>query len=161
MILEHGDTAQLQTLPWYMLELHSEKSPEPTIRRICRSVPTIFRDDPLEVFIPILNRGLDTFELATGPYLFVRSTNFKSLARLKTGVTGVVGLVTAGGSNHASRAIPVDDAYVQNLIAETEARFRSWSESIEVGSFVRILNGDTRDYCGTVEALDDTLAIVR
>jgi len=143
-----------------MVELRSEKTIEPTMRRIGKAIPNIFRNDPIEIFIPVFKRDLDVFEMKTGCYVFVRSTSFSSLLRLKT-ITGVVSLVTEGDSNRPSKAIPVDDAYVQSLIVQAEEEFLNRGVGIEVDSFVRVLNGDTRDYCGVVEAIGDGKAIVR
>jgi hypothetical protein len=160
MILEYGNVSKLQNEPWYMMELRSEKTIEPTMRRLGKAISSIFRSDPIEIFIPVFKRDLDVFELKTGPYIFVRSTNFNSLLRLKT-ITGVVSLVTEGDSNRPNKAISVEDAYVQSIIKEAEEEFRNRGVGIEVGSFVRILNGETRDFCGTVEVIGDGKAIVR
>ena len=159
MVLEYGDISKLSG-PWYMLELRSEKTIESTMRRVGKAIPNIFRDDPVELFIPVFKRDLDVFEMKTGCYIFVRSTNFQSLLRLKT-ITGCVALVTEGDSNRPSKAIKVEDSYVQSVIAEAEEEFRNRGVGIEVDSFVRVLNGDTRDYCGVVEAIGDGKAIVR
>lgn len=160
MILEYGDVAKLKNEHWYMVELRSEKTIESTMRRVGKSIPNIFRSDPVELFIPVFKRDLDLFEMKTGCYVFVRSTSFPALLRLKT-ITGVVSLVTEGDSNRPSKAIKVDDSYVQTIIADAEEEFRNRGIGIEVDSFVRVLNGDTRDYCGVVEAIGDGKAIVR
>jgi hypothetical protein len=160
MILEYGDVTKLKNEPWFMVELRSEKTIESTMRRVGKAIPNIFRSDPIEIFIPVFRRDLDVFEMKTGCYVFVRSTSFQSLLRLKT-ITGVVSLVTEGDSNRPSKAIKVDDSYVQSVIAEAEEEFRNRGVGIEVDSFVRVLNGDTRDYCGVVEAIGDGKAIVR
>jgi hypothetical protein len=160
MILEYGQIEQLKGLEWAMIELRSEKTIESTMRRVGKAIPNIFRNDPIEIFIPVFNRDLDVFDMKTGAYIFVRSTNFQSLLRLKT-ITGVVSLVTEGGSNRPSKVIKVDDAYVQSIIKDAEEEFRKRAIGIEVGSWVRVLNGDTRDFCGTVEAIGDGKAIVR
>lgn len=160
MILEYGNTSLLKGKEWFMVELRSEKTIESTMRRVGKAIPNIFRADPIEIFIPVFKRDLDVFEMKTGCYVFVRSTNFQSLLRLKT-ITGVVSLVTLGDSNRPSKAIPVDDGYVQGIIAEAEEEFRKRAIGIEVGSFVRVLNGETRDFCGVVEAIGDGKAIVR
>lgn len=160
MILQYGDVGNLTGSSWYMLELRSEKTAESTLRRLGKAIPSIFREDSLEVFIPVFKRDLDVFDLATGPYVFVRSSNFQSLLRLKT-ITGCVSLSTEGDSNRPSKAIKVEDSYVQAVIAEAEKEFYNRVIGIEVGSFVRVLNGDTRDYCGVVEAIGDSKAIVR
>ena len=160
MILEYGDVAKVKGLNWYMLELRSEKTVESTLRRMGKALHGIFRTDPIEIFIPVIHRDLDSFDLSTCPYLFVRSNNFSSLLRLKS-ITGCVSLVTEGDTNRPSTAITVEDSYVQGLISEAEERHRKQIIGIEVGSFVRVLNGPTRDYCGIVEIIGDGRAVVR
>ena len=160
MIITHGDVSRLKGHNWFLIELRSEKTIEPTMRRIGNALPGIFRDEPVEIFIPVFRRDLDVFEMKTQCYIFVRSTSFSALLRLKS-VTGVVCLVTEGESNRPSKAIPVDDTYVQQIIHEAEDEFRDRGKGIDVGSFVRILNGPTRDYCGVVEIVNDGQACVR
>lgn len=160
MVLEYGDVSQLRGREWYLMELRSEKTIEPTMRRIGKSIPNIFRSEPVEIFIPVFKRDLDVFEMKTGAYVFVRSSSFASLLRLKT-ITGVVSLVTEGESNRPSKAIKVEDSYVQSIIEEAEEEFRNRATDIEINSFVRVLNGETRDYCGVVEAIGDGKAIIR
>lgn len=130
------------------------------MKRLGREVGGIFRDEPLEVFIPVQRRDLDVFELGTVQYVFVRSTSFPALLRLKQ-ITGICGLVTEGDCNRPSKAIFVDDAYVQSLISLAEEEHRQRAIGIEVGSFVRILNGECRDFCGVVEVIGDGSAMVR
>lgn len=160
LIITHGDVSRLKGLNWFLIELRSEKTIELTMRRIGNAIPGIFRDEPVEIFIPVFKRDLDTFEMKTQCYIFARSSSFQALLRLKS-VTGVVCLVTEGESNHPSKAIPIEDKYVQQIIGEAEEEFRQRGAGIEVGSFVRILNGETRDYCGTVELVNDGMAAVR
>ncbi len=160
MILEYGQVDKLKNEPWYLMELRSEKTIESTMRRVGKAIPSIFRSEPVEIFIPVFQRDLDVFEMKTGCYVFVRSTSFPCLLRLKT-ITGVVSLVTEGDSNRPSKAIKVEDSYVQTIIVNAEEEFRNRAVGIEVDSFVRVLNGDTRDYCGVVEAVGDGKAIVR
>jgi transcription antitermination factor NusG len=143
-----------------MVELRSEKTIEGTMKRVGKALHGIFRNDPIEIFIPVVKRDLDVFEMSTGPYVFVRSTSFSSLLRLKQ-ITGVVSLVTEGDTNRPSKAIPIEDTYVQGLIKQAEEEHRKRAIGIEVGSFVRVLNGETRDYCGTVEIIGDGKAVVR
>jgi hypothetical protein len=143
-----------------MIELRSEKTIEPTMRRIGNAISGIFRDEAVEIFIPVFKRDLDTFEMKTQCYIFARSTSFNALLRLKS-VTGVVCLVTEGESNRPSKAIPIGDDYVQQIIGEAEEEFRQRGQGIVVGSFVRILNGATRDYCGHVEIVNDGQACIR
>jgi len=160
MLLTYGDCSKLRGTEWCMLEVRSEKTIEPTLRRIGKAIPAIFRDDALELFIPIGRRDLDTFDLEAAAYLFVRSTSFSGLLRLKT-ITGVVSLVTEGDSNRPSKVIKVQDRDVQALMRDAEKRFREHSSGIGVGSFARVLNGETRDFCGTVVAVGSGRAVVR
>jgi hypothetical protein len=143
-----------------MCELRSEKTIESTMKRVGKALHGIFRSEPIELFIPVIKRDLDIFEMSTGPYIFVRSTSFPCLLRLKQ-ITGVVSLVTEGESNRPSKVIAVEDSYVQQLITKGEEEHRNRAIGIEVGSFVRILNGETRDYCGVVEIIGDGRAVVR
>ena len=164
MILRYGDTESLKGLDWYTVELRSEKTVESTLRRLGAQLPSIFQSEdgtatPVEVFVPVAHRDLDSFELATSNYIFARSRNFYALLRLKT-VTGIVGLLTVGDSNRPSKAIPVRDAEVQGLIVEAYERFLHRADGITVGSFVRILDGPTRDWCGTVVAISEGKACV-
>src|SRR5271157_618913 len=117
MILEYGDVSRVQGLPWFMMELRSEKTIESTMRRVGKALHGIFRHDPIEIFIPVIKRDLDVFEMSTGPYVFVRSNSFQSLLRLKS-ITGVVALVTEGDTQRPSKAIQVEDTYVQSLIKQ-------------------------------------------
>jgi transcription antitermination factor NusG len=160
VILEYGDISKLKSLHWFMCELRSEKTIESTMKRVGKALHGIFRSEPIEIFIPVVRRDLDVFEMSTGPYIFVRSSSFACLLRLKQ-ITGVVSLVTEGESNRPSKAIAVEDSYVQELIARAEEAHRKRAIGIEVGSFVRILNGETRDYCGVVEIVGDGRAVVR
>jgi hypothetical protein len=160
MIITHGDVSKLQGLNWFMVELRSEKTIEPTMRRIGNAIPGIFREEPIEIFLPVFKRDLDLFEMKTQCYIFARSSSFSALLRLKS-VTGVVCLVTEGESNRPNKAIPIEDQYVQQIIKEAEEEHRNHAKGIEVGSFVRLLNGETRDYCGIVELINDGQAAVR
>src|SRR5277367_5200906 len=160
MVLEYGEVSKLRGLQWFMCELRSEKTIESTMRRVGKAIPGIFRNEPIEIFIPVIKRDLDIFEMATGPYVFVRSNNFSSLLRLKS-ITGVVALVTEGDTQRPSKAISVEDDYVQSLIKQAEEEHRKRAIGIEVGSFVRVLNGETRDFCGVVEIIGDGRAVIR
>jgi transcription antitermination factor NusG len=159
MILHYGDLERLKSQIWYMIELSSDKTAQSIMKRVGKKLPAIFGSEAVELFLPVQTRDLDQFEMRTGNYAFVRSTSFPSLLRLKT-VTGVVGLVTEGDSHHPNKAIPLEDSYVQQIIKDTEADFNARVVGIEVGSFVRLIDGETRDYCGLVMAIDSGSAVV-
>lgn len=160
MILTFGDTSKLGDTNWYMVELRSEKTVESTLKRLGAALPNIFREHAIEVFIPVFHRDLNRFDLKTGNYLFARSKSFQALLRLKS-ITGVVGLVTHGDSNHPSKAIPVEHEYVNAIIKDAEDFFLARASQIKIGSFVRILDGEQRDFCGTVVTLHDGTACVQ
>lgn len=159
MILEFGPVEKLKGMNWVALELRSERTIEPTMRRVGNKISGIFRNDPIEIFIPITKRDLDIFEMGTMNLIFARSTNLNALFRLMT-VTGVVQFLTEGETKR-HKAIEISDDYVQGLIIEAEKLYETLGEGIEVGSFVRILNGEMRDFCGTVEVIDAGRAIIR
>jgi|SRR5271166_2119943 len=160
MLIYHGDISKLKGKPWFMVEIRSERTGESIIKRIGKAAPAIFRNDPVEIFVPVLHRDLDVFELKTQCYIFARSTNFANLSRLRT-ITGVVQIVTEDESNRASKALAWPDADVQVIIKESEDAFIKRAQGILVGSFVRILDGPMRDYCGIVDAINDGTACVR
>lgn len=160
MILTSGDVSKLQGADWYALELRSEKTIEGVMRRVGSAIHGIFREDPIEIFIPVFKRDLDVFEMGTMNLIFVRSTNISGLLRLKT-VTGVVQLMTEGDSNRPNKAIKISDDYVQSLIKDSKKEWAAHSEGIEVDSFVRLLNGETRDFCGTVQLMGEGRSIVK
>lgn len=143
-----------------MCEVRSEKTVESTMRRVGNALPSIFRDEPVEVYIPVVRRDPDVFELSTQVYCFVRSTSFPALLRLKS-VTGIVGLVTEGDTNRPSNALSWPDEDVQKLIIAADEEHRKRAIGIEAGSFVRIVNGQMRDLCGIVEIVGDGKAVVR
>ena len=68
----------------------------------------------------VKRRDVGVYDLASGPYVYVRSNDFKALLRMRT-VTGLVGLVTECDNNRASDAIEIDDDYVQGLIKADES----------------------------------------
>jgi hypothetical protein len=163
MILTYGTPALLKKLQgqdWKYIELRSDKTVENTLRRIGKSLPGIFRSEAVEVFIPVILRDLDEFELETSVYVYIRSTSFPCIVRLKS-VTGVVSLVTEGDSNRPSRAISVPDKYVQERIEAVKTKFFGRAEGIKNGSFVRIIDGETRDYCGHIILLSGSMACVK
>jgi len=160
MLFSHGDTAELQGKEWFYLELRNDETTEVTARRLMLALPNILRDTPCEIFIPIGKRDLDVYELKTGNFLFIRSTSAKALWRLRT-ITGVLGLVCAGDSNKITDVIPMADSYVQSVIQECEKECQARCEGIQSGSFVRVLDGVARDFCGHVDGINGDTVTVR
>lgn len=161
MILRYGPIEQIQGSQWYMLEVRSERTVENVIRRIGKAMPDIFKDGGCcEIFVPISNRDLNVFNLQTSSYIFVRSDRKTELQKFK-GITGVVGLVCKKDPPRLQHAILVDDDYVQDLIRTTERDFISAPETISEGSFVRVLDGLDKGFCGHVVSIDNEYALVK
>ena len=51
-------------------------------------------------------------------------------------------------AGRANDVFTVDDSHVQELISNAEQEFDARSLGIEPGSFVRIVNGESKDLCG-------------
>jgi transcription antitermination factor NusG len=160
LILEYPGVNPITTDQWFMLELRSEKTSEETIKRIGKAMKDIFQEDAAEVFIPVIQRDLDTFVLLTECYVFVRADNPLKVGKLKR-VTGVQGVLAKDESTRHTKFLRVPDDYVQGLIKQCWDAHYKRAQTIKVGSWVRILDGQTRDYCGLVMAVDGDLAMVR
>jgi hypothetical protein len=160
MILYYGNRKILEGRMWYLLELSSDKTVQSIMKRVGKAIPSIFRDQSIEIFLPVFERDLDEFDMRTGNYVFARSTGLTQLLRLKT-ITGIVGIVTEGECSRPSKAILVEDDYVQQVMCDAKKAFDDRILGIKVGSFVRILDGETRDYCGKVTVVHDGKAAVQ
>ncbi len=145
------DCRALQGSDWYCLELVSESGPaiEATLHRLLRETPSIFGSYALEVFVPIARRDLGVFDLMTGGFIFVRSKHLNLLAKLKR-ITGITGMMTHGDDGKLRNVVRVPDSEVQLVIQQSRNIEASWSRGIKVGSFVRILDGQARGFCGHV-----------
>ena len=146
---------------WFMLELWSERTSEETIRRICLEMPAIFEQDAAELFVPVMERDLDKFEIITESYLFIRSNDVMRVKKVRD-VSGVQRILSEGDSERVRPHlfIKVENEYVQGLIAKCENYRLVRASKIKIGGFVRLLDGETRDYCGTVTAIDGDRAVV-
>lgn len=160
MILTHGDVSKLKGMSWYVVELSSEKTSENTLRRLGRALSGIFKSGICEVFIPLEDRDIDLFALHTSSYIFIRTDNKKELSSLKT-VTGVIGILCEGDQQRIDKAIQVTDEYVQGLITTCREAFHNQTLKVSSGSFVRILDGVDKGFCGTVISIDRDFALVQ
>jgi hypothetical protein len=160
LILEYLDVSALKGRAWNCVEFATEHTVEATLKRLCYKLPVLFRKDPVELFCPMLKRDLDIFETAASTMMFARSRNTVALGRLCQ-CTGVLGLVMSDENAYRYKnAIIVQDEYIQTLIAEDQQRHEKLSAAVKIGSFVRIIDGETKGYCGTVESLTNTRAVV-
>jgi transcription antitermination factor NusG len=161
VILQYGDIKKLKGLKWNILEVRSERTVENVIRRVGKTMPAIFKDGgACEVFVPIEDRDLNLFSLKTSSYIFLRSDRKRELQKFK-GITGVVGILCEGEQQRIDKALQVEDSYVQSLIKETREQFEKRPESIQVGSFVRILDGLDKGFCGHVSNIERGFALIR
>ena len=160
MILEHLDPGRIQTQEWFMLELRSERTSEETIRRIGKELKTIFQGDAAQVFIPVIERDHIKFVLSTECYLFVRADDPVKVSKLRR-VTGVQGILSTDESVRCAKFLKVPHEYVLGLINQCQALYRQRGSAIKVGCWVRIVDGQMRDFCGHVTALGGDRAMVR
>jgi len=160
MILSYGDTNSLGNEKWYLMEIRSEKTAENTLRRIGHAMPIILGSDGAgEVFVPLEERDLNVYNLKTSSYIFIRSNKKRELLKFRT-ITGVMGLLCEGEQQRLDKAIQVENEYVQGVIAECEKKFLTNPLSIKNGSFVRILDGLDRGFCGVVRDINQGYALV-
>lgn len=145
---------------WYMLELRSEKTSEETIKRLGKALKERFRGEEAQIFVPVIERDLDTFTLLTECYVFVKADDVYKVAKLRQ-VTGVQCVVAHEESFHPSKFLKVEDTYVHDLIQKCWNAYNVRSSRIHVGSWVRLLDGQTRNYCGLVLAISGDRALVR
>jgi hypothetical protein len=146
MLLHLNDVSSLAGHDWYALELSDH--PEPTLARVVERIPSLFGESPVEMFIPLGRRDLGVFELLS-PFIYLRSLDRPALLKLKT-VTGVNGLLTAGDTGHISAVIPIEDSHIQTVITRSQEAFAAHSAGITTNSFVRVITGRLKNFCGVV-----------
>lgn len=159
MILTYGDVSRLVGQKWHLMEIRSEKTAENIIRRIGNAIPGIIKSGVCEVFLPVGERDLGVYTLKTASYVFIRTDCRKELTRFRT-ITGVLGILCEGEQQRLDKALLVDDDYVQGLIRECEEHFKMAPSDIVVGSFVRVLDGLDRGFCGVVASIEQDYALV-
>ena len=160
MILSYGNTSALGDEKWYLMEIRSEKTAENTLRRIGNAMPDILGKDGIgEVFVPLEERDLNVYNLRTSSYIFIRANKKRELLKFRT-ITGVMGLLCEGEQQRLDKAIQIDNEYVQTVILECEQKFLSNPLGIKIGSFVRILDGLDRGFCGLVRDIYQGYALV-
>src|ERR1700722_7922808 len=94
MLFYFGDRKLLIGKEWMMFEL-SEQT-QKILVRVGKAVPTMFRGQSVEIFIPIAQRDVDTFILSTINIIFIHSdASLTTVMRLKTN-TGVEGVLYSG-----------------------------------------------------------------
>jgi hypothetical protein len=148
MLILHGKAKW--SGPWAQIELTSDARLEEVTLHLIRWIAK--HDDPAQVLFPVASRGLYGVELLY-PNILIRSKGDLSGIRSVMGIQGLA--LTATG-----QPMELDEDFVQSLIKASEDQAGSWSEGIKVGSFVRILFGNTRMLCGTVTKLANGIADV-
>jgi hypothetical protein len=56
----------------------------------------------------------------------------------------------AGDTRHASDIIPIGDAHIQTIMVRSREAFEARSAGVVTGSFVRVITGNLKNFCGTV-----------
>ena len=150
MLLSYRDTSRLANLPWWLLEFRRPENAEIVLRRIIKSAAQSFKRNPVEIFL--------CRELPYEGWIFVRSTSAEAVGK----IGAVHGLLSSKARAFLGKGdvIEVEDAEVQKLIAAARATHELASSKIKSGSFVRIRDGFTRDYCGCVEEIADNIATI-
>ena len=159
-MLLHNPGKPLTVSHWFMLELRSERTSEETLKRLGKAIRETFPGEEVEVFVPVVERDLGTFSLLTESYIFIRADDVAKIAKLRR-VTGVLGVLAVGESLRPSKFIQVEDDYVQTLITTCLAQHLNRAATIRPGSWVRMLDGQCRGYCGTVLTISDGRVLVR
>ena len=141
MLLTYRRDERLAAADWRLLEFTSTQNSDIIARRIARKIPEIFGRHAVEVFLcsAFMSQG----------WIFVRSLQEDLLRKMKS----VHGL-------SVDRDTRVEHSYVAELLSRARAEYLSRMKGITVGSFVRIRDGLTRDYCGTIESLAGGIATV-
>ena len=160
MLLNYLDTTKIEAPYWFMVELRSEKTSEETIKRIGRSLKAIFQEEPAQVFVPVVERDLDTFVLLTECYVFARADDTAKIAKLRK-VTGVQAIMALDDSTRPAKFIKVEDDYVQGLITQCLDNHHKRALEIRAGTWVRIIDGETRDMCGSVISVHGDRVIIK
>ena len=148
------------TVPyWYMLELRSKQTSEETVKRLGKALKSVFQDDGAELFIPVIVKDQDPdpgdrgtympYILLTECYIFVHADDPQKVAKLRK-VTGVYGVVAKNESLNPAKFLKVEGSYVEGLIQQCRDAYNARASTIQVGSWVRLVDGQTRNYCGLV-----------
>ena len=155
-----GDTTQITTDQWRMIELRSEQTAEEILKRLLGGMENAFKPDPAEIFIPEQRSRECSFSLMTGNYVFVRADDPAKIAKLRR-ITGVQGIVTKDDSTRINSFISVDNDYVQSLQNQVMDAYYKRGAAIKVDGWVKILDGHDRDLYGHVESVGNGRACVR
>jgi hypothetical protein len=160
MILYRGNRNKLTQLSWHCLHITSTQLTE-VLRSLVRALKKA--TDDIEVFVPPADHSSEEH------YVFARSQNPQTIQRL-TSVRGIQGfacqerLVFDGSKGSeptiVRTPIRVPDSEVQAMLAKARLAHSEQAQQIRQGSFVRIRDGQARNYCGHVTKLNSKRAIV-
>ena len=143
-LLDFGRIDTLGNTPWYMFESSAEKKMDSFFPVLEQQAKRIFGKHPGQIFAPVNKNG----ELVFG-YIFARSvspTVTRGLLRIR-GISDISATYT--DADTLKNVIAVPHADVEKLIDDYVGQK---NRRPVVGDFVRILNGDAKDYCGTITA---------
>lgn len=160
MLLHYNRSQKLRGTDWRVCEMtsadESERLDDAEIifRRMCSSIPEIFGREAVEIFLPF-----DAARQLRAEIFFVRSTSAKAIGQMRF-IRGLGTLSAARRSSSLRFSAVVSDKYVQWLIRKARKDHERRSAGVAVGSFVRIMDGFVREFCGTVQRIKGNMATV-
>jgi hypothetical protein len=157
MLITFGNTKPLRGKPWFLVDLGNGETIEETLHRLCGFIPKMYRDMPIEVFVPIQHHGLGKLELSTATYIFARTVLPRHIFLLKR----VIGIQDVIMDEIKHRPLTVEDKDIQPLINQNREARDAVAKGIGMGDFVRITDGHMKDLCGHVYALKGSETVVR
>ena len=143
-LMSFGRVEMLGDTPWFMFESSAEKKMDGFLPALEQQAKRIFGKKPGQVFAPVNKNG----ELVFG-YIFARSVSpalTKTLLRIR-GISDISATYT--DTDTIKNIVAIPNAEVEKIIDEYVGQK---NQHPRLGDFVKILNGDARDYCGTVTA---------
>jgi transcription antitermination factor NusG len=172
MLLQQGNVRSFGGSPWYAIELcgvaNENHRTEEAILAIARAAAK--KIYPFQLFVPVASRNSRGITLL-GPYIWIRG-DFKSVGKLAThwipkehyeedyqrAVVNHHRTKAEFLTDGAGTVIPIEDSFVQEMIARCRRTAEAWSRGIRVGHYARILYGPYRMFVGKIAQLEGQTA---
>lgn len=177
MIVYQGNPQNLSSLPWYAVEWASDLSLEHDLStqigsgtnggrgRSCSQVEQVAfaivkwaqrKRDPFQLFFPVSSRTLEGVGLFS-PYLWIRMFDPNGISQAISRDRARIDILR----DHEGQPVPIEDAFIQEVIQKCKDITEGNSQGIAEGSFVRVLLGRYRMLCGKVESVSNGIAGIR
>lgn len=154
MLIEQGKVSTLRGKPWAAIDVASEARIEEIVLHIARWAGRVLGEKAFQLLFPVKRRDLSGVEMFT-PHLYGRTADLQDFLVVKE-VRGAWPVF----DEETREVIPVEDKFVQEVMAKAREEADGWSAGIKRGSFVRVLFGNERMLCGEVEEMKGSLAVV-